>query len=90
MTDGFKQAIGLLMFHRIPFEYGSCVYGEYLLGGHFTENKWNWEIDNAPSNKYGIALQPTYFTCDMDNSIAVPEAIKKVMEIEQKVLTDKP
>lgn len=89
MTDGFKQAIGLLMFHRIPFEYGSCVYGEYLLGGHFVENKWNWEIDDAPACKSGIAFQPTYFTADMNNSITVPEAIKKVMEIEQKVLTDK-
>lgn len=82
MTDGFKKAIGLLMFHNIPFEYGNCKYGEYLIGGHFTENDWTWEIDDAPSDKYGIALQPTYFTRQMDHSISVPEAIKKVMEIE--------
>lgn len=89
MTEGFKQAIGLLVFHNIPFEYGSCIFGEYLLGGHYEENKWHWEIDDVPSRKSGIAFQPTYFTTEMNNFISVPEAIKKVMEIEQKVLTDK-
>lgn len=39
MTDGFKKAIGLLMFYNIPFEYGNCQFGEYLIGGHFTEDE---------------------------------------------------
>lgn len=94
MTDGFKKAIGLLMFHNIPFEYNNSVYGEFLLGGHFVNHdrkweNWTWEIDDAPSNKHGIAFQPTYFTHDMDHSISVNEAIKKIIEIENKALTDK-
>lgn len=82
MTDGFKKAIGLLMFHNIPFEYGNCIYGEYLIGGHFTEDSWTWEIDDAITEESGIAFQPTYFTTQVSLNISVPEAIKKVMEIE--------
>lgn len=89
MTDGFKKTIGLLMFHNIPFEYNNSEYGDFLLGGHFVNRDWKWEIDDAPSNKHGIALQPTYFTHDMDCSISVNEAIKKIIEIENKALTDK-
>lgn len=81
MTDGFKKAIGLLMFHNIPFEYGNCMYGEYLIGGYDGKESWHWEIDDADT-KSGIALQPTYFTKQIDYNISVPEAIKKVMEIE--------
>lgn len=81
MTDGFKKAIGLLIFYNIPFEYGNCQFGEYLIGGHFTDDEWTWEIDDADT-KSGIALQPTYFTKQMDYNISVSEAIKKIMEIE--------
>lgn len=42
MTDGFKKAIGLLMFHNIPFEYNNSVYGEFLLGGHFVNHDRKW------------------------------------------------
>ena len=38
MTDSFKKAIGLLMFHNIPFEYHNCEYGEFLLGGCFVNH----------------------------------------------------
>lgn len=89
MTDGFKKTIGLLMFHNIPFEYNNSEYGDFLLGGHFVNHDWKWEIDDAPSNKHGIVFQPTYFTYDIDLSISVNEAIKKIIEIENKALTDK-
>ena len=40
MTDGFKKAIGLLMFHNIPFEYHNCEYGEFLLCGYNVNHDW--------------------------------------------------
>lgn len=87
MTNGFKQAIGLLMFHNIPFEYGNCVYGEYLLGGQFAEDDWKWEIDSARTES-GITFQPRYYSTKVNYEISVPDTIKEIIEIENKALTD--
>lgn len=85
MTDGFKQMIGLLMFHRIPFEYRTCVYGQYLIGGHYDLNDASlikWEVDNFPDGKTGIAFQPTALKCELDVTIAPEMAIRTIMSIE--------
>lgn len=85
MTDGFKQIIGLLIFYNIPFEYGDCVYGRYVIGGHYDINDPStikWEVDEYPTGQYGIAYQPTAFGHELTAKMSIVEVIKSIMVIE--------
>lgn len=85
MTDGFKQIIGLLMFHNIPFEYGDCVYGRYVIGGHYdvdNPSAVKWEVDEYPAGQYGIAYQPTTLGRELTAKMSVMDTINSIMVIE--------